>query len=127
MYQQLRTACSQNLLRRKLVAIEGQVKGLLNIAQKVILEQRRLSSHLTFIEQESIPFNQTTVTYPNFSYLNTSVIRMPFAKPHPLFLATFVVLLLAYCMKWKQWLMVVRILVIITYTVSGSSLADPQS
>ena len=61
MYQQLRTACSQNLLRRKIVAIEGQVKGLLNIAQKVIPEQRRLSSHLTFIEQESIPFNQTTV------------------------------------------------------------------
>ena len=50
---------------------------------------------------------------------------MPFAKPHPLFLATFI--MLAYRMKWKQWLMVVRILVIITYAVSGSSLADPQS
>ena len=61
MHQQLRTACSQNLLRCKIVAIECQVKFLINIAQKVILEQRRLSSHLTFIEQESIPFNQTTV------------------------------------------------------------------
>ena len=33
---------------------------------------------------------QLEVTYPNFSYLNTSVIRMHLANPHPLFPATFV-------------------------------------
>ena len=33
---------------------------------------------------------QLEVTYPNFSYPNTSVIRTCLAKPHPLFPATFV-------------------------------------
>jgi len=33
---------------------------------------------------------QSKVTYPNFSYPNTSVIRTFLAKPHPLFPATFV-------------------------------------
>ena len=33
---------------------------------------------------------QSKVTYLNFSYLNTSVIRTRLAKPYPLFPATFV-------------------------------------
>ena len=33
---------------------------------------------------------QSEVTYPNFSYPNTSVIQTCLAKPHPLFPATFV-------------------------------------
>ena len=41
-------------------------------------------------------------------------------QSHPLGTAS-----LPHEMETEQWLAVVRILVIITYTVSGSSLADP--
>ena len=41
-------------------------------------------------KHENVPKVQSEVTYPNFSYPNTSVIQMALAKPHPLFLATFV-------------------------------------
>ena len=41
---------------------------------------------------------QSEVTYPNFSYPNASVIRTCSAKPHPVFLVTFVN---AKLFKWQ--------------------------
>ena len=52
--------------------------------------QQLLDNHSFFEVEQTGLYVQYKVTYPNFNYPNTSVIRMRSTKPHPLYPATSV-------------------------------------